>query len=94
MKKSTNNVRVYYLATPSSVFGQIAKDLQDTSLITDESRIVLEKPLGKDGASSALINNSILKYFDEKQIYRIDHYLGKETVQNLMVLIFASFFYT
>ena len=93
LKKSPNNVRVYYLATPSSVFGQIAKDLQDTSLITDESRIVLEKPLGKDGASSALINNSILKYFDEKQIYRIDHYLGKETVQNLMVLRFANYIF-
>ena len=93
LKKSPNKVRVYYLATPSSVFGQIAKDLQDTSLITEESRIVLEKPLGKDGASSALINNSILKYFDEKQIYRIDHYLGKETVQNLMVLRFANYIF-
>ena len=93
LNKSPNKVRVYYLATPSSVFGQIAKALDETNLITKDSRIVLEKPLGNDGVSSAMINDSILKYFKEKQIYRIDHYLGKETVQNLMVLRFANYIF-
>ena len=88
---SKNKVRVYYLATPSSVFGDIAKSLDQSNLITHDSRIVLEKPLGKDGDSSAEINQKILQYFSEDQVYRIDHYLGKETVQNLMVLRFANY---
>ncbi len=88
--KSSNKVRVYYLATPSSVFGFIASTLQKSNLINNESRIVLEKPLGKDAVSSNAINTEILKYFKEEQIYRIDHYLGKETVQNIMVLRFAN----
>jgi len=88
--KSSNKVNVYYLATPSSVFGFIASTLDKSNLINDQSRIVLEKPLGKDAASSNSINNEILKYFKEEQIYRIDHYLGKETVQNIMVLRFAN----
>jgi glucose-6-phosphate 1-dehydrogenase len=88
--KSSNKVNVYYLATPSSVFGFIASTLDKSNLINDQSRIVLEKPLGKDAASSNSINNEILRYFKEEQIYRIDHYLGKETVQNIMVLRFAN----
>ena len=52
--------------------------------------MVLEKPLGTDLASARTINNEVAKYFEEQQVYRIDHYLGKETVQNLMVLRFAN----
>ncbi len=89
--QSKNKVRVYYLATPSSAFGDIAKSLHQSDLITDQSRIVLEKPVGKDGKSSSEINQKILEYFSENQVYRIDHYLGKETVQNLMVLRFANY---
>ncbi len=55
-----------------------------------QSRIVIEKPLGKDRSSAKKINDEIGSYFNESQIYRIDHYLGKETVQNLMALRFAN----
>ena len=81
------------MATPSTVFGSIAKKLHEHNLITSQSRIVLEKPLGKDKGSSNDINGEILAYFSENQIYRIDHYLGKETVQNLMVLRFANYLF-
>ena len=82
--------RVAYLATAPSLFGPIAKGLQANSLITDNSRIVLEKPLGRDLASASDINDQVGECFDENQIYRIDHYLGKETVQNLLALRFAN----
>lgn len=90
---NNNDVRIYYLATPSHVFGAIAKMLHDLNLINEGSRIVLEKPLGKNQATSDEINGQILKYFTEHQIYRIDHYLGKETVQNLMVLRFSNYLF-
>lgn len=83
-------VRVFYLATPASIFGPISKQLRDNGLITAQSRVVLEKPLGYDMDSFSSINNEVLECFDEGQIYRIDHYLGKETVQNLMVLRFSN----
>ena len=60
------------------------------NLVTPKSRVVVEKPLGKDGASAEAINDAIGKVFAEPMIYRIDHYLGKETVQNLMALRFAN----
>ena len=82
--------RVAYLATAPSLFGAIAKGLQQRDLITDNSRIVLEKPLGRDLASASEINNEVGECFAENQIYRIDHYLGKETVQNLLALRFAN----
>lgn len=83
-------INIYYLATPASVFGRISQYLNDCNLINEYSRIVLEKPLGTDLESSEQTNEEVAKYFSEKQIYRIDHYLGKETVQNLMVLRFAN----
>jgi glucose-6-phosphate 1-dehydrogenase len=82
--------RVAYLATAPSLFGPIAKGLRSNKLITDQSRIVLEKPLGRDLASASDINDQVGECFDENQIYRIDHYLGKETVQNLLALRFAN----
>ncbi len=82
--------RVAYLATAPSLFGSIAKGLRANGLITDDSRIVLEKPLGRDLASASDINDQVGECFDENQIYRIDHYLGKETVQNLLALRFAN----
>jgi len=85
-----NCARVYYLATAPSLFAQICAHLHGADLINSQSRVVLEKPLGTDLASARLINAEVAKYFDEKQIYRIDHYLGKETVQNLMVLRFGN----
>ena len=88
--ESSNYVRVFYLATPAVVFGSISKYLDKMQYITAKSRVVLEKPLGKNLESSEQINDEVAKYFKEEQIYRIDHYLGKETVQNLMVLRFAN----
>jgi len=89
-KGKEEQVRLFYLATPASAFGSISDMLLQFDLITDSSRIVLEKPLGKDLKSSEETNSIVAKYFREDQIYRIDHYLGKETVQNLMVLRFAN----
>jgi glucose-6-phosphate 1-dehydrogenase len=86
-------VRVFYFSTSSSLFGSITKNLSAQNLINEQSRVVLEKPLGNDSASSKAINDEISDFFNESQIFRIDHYLGKETVQNLMVLRFANDLY-
>lgn len=83
-------VNVYYLATAPRLYIDIAKSLQAAGLAKPESRVVLEKPIGSDLASAKAINDGVCEYFEERQIYRIDHYLGKETVQNLMVLRFAN----
>lgn len=83
-------VRVAYLATAPSLFGLIANGLKKNSLVTRNSRIVLEKPLGRDLESASQINDQVGTCFAENQIYRIDHYLGKETVQNLLALRFAN----
>ena len=73
-------LRVFYLATAPSLFTGICAHLSQAGLVDAHSRVVLEKPLGTDLASARQINTEVAKYFDEKQIYRIDHYLGKETV--------------
>ncbi len=83
-------IRVYYLATAPELFGPIAKRLGVEGLAPPRSRIIIEKPLGKDAASAAAINDAIGSVFREANIFRIDHYLGKETVQNLMALRFAN----
>jgi glucose-6-phosphate 1-dehydrogenase len=83
-------VRAFYLATAPELFGQIANRLSTHRLITPAARAVVEKPIGKDGESAAAINDALGAVFTENQIYRIDHYLGKETVQNLMALRFAN----
>ncbi|MEO7233595.1 MAG: glucose-6-phosphate dehydrogenase, partial [Polaromonas sp.] len=75
-------LRVFYLATAPSLFTQICARLSDAGLVDAQARVVLEKPLGTDLASARAINTEVARYFDEHQIYRIDHYLGKETVQN------------
>ncbi|MCD6664515.1 MAG: glucose-6-phosphate dehydrogenase [Hydrogenophaga sp.] len=82
--------RVYYLATAPSLFVGICAHLQSAGLIDERARVVLEKPLGHDLASARQINHDVGQYFQEQQIFRIDHYLGKETVQNLMVLRFGN----
>ncbi|MCC5922166.1 MAG: glucose-6-phosphate dehydrogenase [Crocinitomicaceae bacterium] len=81
---------LFYLSTPSNAFGPICESLKNHGLVNQLSKVVLEKPLGNSLASSQSINDSITQVFTEDQIYRIDHYLGKETVQNLMVLRFAN----
>ena len=82
--------RVYYLATAPSPFVGICAHLHGAGLIDERARVVLEKPLGHDLASARQINDDVGRYFQEQQIFRIDHYLGKETVQNLMVLRFGN----
>ncbi len=86
-------VRLFYFSVSSSLFGNITKSLKHADLISPDCRVVLEKPLGHDSESSRQINNEISSFFNESQIFRIDHYLGKETVQNLMVLRFTNNLY-
>ena len=81
---------IFYLAISSTLFGKSCKFIRDTGLNVPQSRLVVEKPIGKDKLSAISINKEISGIFDESQIYRIDHYLGKETVQNLMALRFAN----
>jgi glucose-6-phosphate 1-dehydrogenase len=90
LKDRQDVVRVFYLATAPDLFGPIAANLGRNELRTPKTRLVLEKPLGHDLDSSRAINAAVGAVFEERQIYRIDHYLGKETVQNLMVLRFAN----
>jgi glucose-6-phosphate 1-dehydrogenase len=85
-----NRIRVFYLAVGPDLFGPICDRLGKHGLVNTLSRVVVEKPLGKDGASAESVNQQIGKVFTEPSIYRIDHYLGKETVQNLMALRFAN----
>ena len=81
---------IFYLAIAPSLFGDATRLLRDVDLVVPQARLVVEKPLGHDGESSRAINAELAEIFDESQIYRIDHYLGKETVQNLMALRFAN----
>lgn len=83
-------IRAFYLSVGPSLFPDIARRLSETGIATPESRIVLEKPFGHDLASAQALNAALREHFEEQQIYRIDHYLGKETVQNLMALRFAN----
>jgi glucose-6-phosphate 1-dehydrogenase len=89
-RQLSQGLRVFYLATAPSLFARICEHLGSAGLIHEGSRVVLEKPLGTDLASAQAINTAVARHFREDQIYRIDHYLGKETVQNLMVLRFGN----
>jgi glucose-6-phosphate 1-dehydrogenase len=88
-----DRIRAYYLAVGPSLFGEIAKRLDENGLITTNSRLVMEKPIGRDLQSARELNDVVGQYFREEQIFRIDHYLGKETVQNLLALRFANALY-
>ena len=90
LANNQDRIRVFYLAVGPDLFGPICERLGNHKLVTAKSRVVVEKPLGKSGASAQALNDSIGKVFAEPMIYRIDHYLGKETVQNLMALRFAN----
>ncbi|MBT8095440.1 MAG: glucose-6-phosphate dehydrogenase [Woeseia sp.] len=85
-----DRIRVVYLATAPTLFGPVATGFRTNNLLTDNMRIVLEKPLGHDSESARAINDEVGESFAENQIFRIDHYLGKETVQNLLALRFAN----
>ncbi len=73
--------RIFYFAMAPDLFGVLAENLSGAGLINERTRVVLEKPLGHDLASSRVINDQIARVFEERQVFRIDHYLGKETVQ-------------
>ncbi|HEX7760512.1 MAG TPA: glucose-6-phosphate dehydrogenase [Caulobacteraceae bacterium] len=81
---------IYYLALSPSLYGAVCRALDESGLACGECRIVLEKPLGHDLASSRAINAEVAEVFEESRVFRIDHYLGKETVQNLLALRFAN----
>jgi len=89
-----NRVAVNYFAVPPAIYGDICQGLHSAGVINDETRVVLEKPIGRDYASSVEINQTVAEFFREDQIYRIDHYLGKETVQNLLAIRFANSIFT
>jgi len=85
-----DRVRVFYLATSPNLYGAVCNNLKRHGLVTQKSRVVLEKPIGHDLASARQIIEDVGQVFSEKQTYRIDHFLGKETVQNLLALRFAN----
>ena len=91
--RKTEGNRLFYLATPPNAFLPVSKELGRTGMLAENGvwrRLVIEKPFGTDLASAKALNSELLKLVDEHQIYRIDHYLGKETVQNILVLRFAN----
>lgn len=85
-----DKVRVFYLATSPELFGPICQNLKAANLVSALARVVIEKPIGHDPRSARAINDAVGRVFDEANVFRIDHYLGKETVQNLMALRFAN----
>jgi glucose-6-phosphate 1-dehydrogenase len=98
-ERGTRKNRLFYLAVPPADFGTIVKNLREAGLVSEVAaersegpwtRAVIEKPFGHDLASSRVLNDTIATAFDESQVFRIDHYLGKETVQNLLVFRFAN----
>lgn len=82
--------RLYYLATLPSLYGEICHQLKNAGVANKHSRVVLEKPLGHDLESCRQINEQVAQVFDEESTFRIDHYLGKETVQNLIAVRFGN----
>jgi glucose-6-phosphate 1-dehydrogenase len=94
-QKNLGGNRLFYLSTPPEVYPDIVEQLGRAGLSRPSSskswvRIIIEKPFGRDLASAKTLNQIVLNVFDEKQVYRIDHYLGKDTVQNLLVLRFGN----
>ncbi|HIL42963.1 MAG TPA: glucose-6-phosphate dehydrogenase [Gammaproteobacteria bacterium] len=87
---NNNSVVTYYFALPPRLFEVVCDNLYSAGIIYKSSKIVIEKPIGRDYESSQKINDKLADYFEEERIYRIDHYLGKETVQNLIALRFAN----
>jgi glucose-6-phosphate 1-dehydrogenase len=90
--------RLFYLATPPEVYPHVIEQLKNAGLTKPKAekswtRIIIEKPFGRDQASARELNSKVLAAFDESQVYRIDHYLGKETVQNMLVFRFGNGIY-
>jgi glucose-6-phosphate 1-dehydrogenase len=90
LEDGKDRIRAFYLAVDPSLFGTISARLGEELLVTPKTRVIIEKPIGSDLETARAVNDAVGQVFDERQIYRIDHYLGKETVQNLMALRFAN----
>jgi glucose-6-phosphate 1-dehydrogenase len=90
VRLEAGRVRVFYLATSPDLYGPVSRALGAAGLVGDGARVVLEKPIGRDLASARAIIGQVAEVFPESQTFRIDHFLGKETVQNLMALRFAN----
>ncbi len=89
-ERGTEGNRVYYLATPPAVFATVVRGVGKRRAAEGWTRLIVEKPFGHDLQSARDLNGVIQRYFDESEVFRIDHYLGKETVQNMLVLRFAN----
>jgi glucose-6-phosphate 1-dehydrogenase len=93
-ERGTEGNRIYYLSSSPSLFGAIVERLGEAGMSEEEdgsyARLVVEKPFGRDLTSARELNGDIRRYFEETQIYRIDHYLGKDTVQNILALRFSN----
>ena len=98
-ERGTRKNRLFYLAVPPAEFGVIMKNLKEAGLVASLhdtrtsgawTRVIIEKPFGHDLESARVLNDTVAETFDESQVFRIDHYLGKETVQNLLVFRFAN----
>ena len=92
--RGTKGNRIFYLATPPSAYSSILENLANAGLSTEQdgrfARVIVEKPFGRDLETATALNNQVNAAFDERQVFRIDHYLGKETVQNILALRFAN----
>ena len=88
-----DRIRAFYLAVGPGLFADLATRIDEKGLANEKTRLVVEKPVGRDLESAKALNETIAKHFGEHQVFRIDHYLGKETVQNLMALRFANALY-
>ncbi|RPJ05730.1 MAG: glucose-6-phosphate dehydrogenase [Spirochaetaceae bacterium] len=92
-KLSPTGVSIFYLSTPPEAYTTIVENLGQSGVVVKRNlhhRIIVEKPFGSDLESAKILNAVILKHFDEQQVYRIDHYLGRETVQNILVMRFGN----
>ncbi|MFT3734923.1 MAG: glucose-6-phosphate dehydrogenase [Rhodocyclaceae bacterium] len=90
LASGADHTRAFYFAVSPDLFAPLSQRIKQFGLVTPQTRVVLEKPLGKNGESANAVNSAVAEVFDESQVFRIDHYLGKETVQNLMALRFAN----
>lgn len=90
IETNSHDIRTFYLSISPALIESCSQKLKNFNLITKNSRVVVEKPLGTNLSSARMLNKTLRSVFDENQIFRIDHYLGKETVQNLMALRFAN----
>jgi len=89
-KRGTGGNRIYYLAVPPVAFETIVNELGERRASEGWTRLIVEKPFGRDRESARALNETLWKHFSEDEVFRIDHYLGKETVQNMLALRFAN----